>query len=108
MPENALDTYLTVGAGGLAVLVLVWLVVYYTKKIGPRLEKLESSNEIQNEVIRNNTDAIKEVSRSNDNVATALSNINETNKALVKLVTGHNEDNRQIKDILIELKARRG
>ena len=72
------ETYGALGAGGLALVVLVWLLVYLVTKINPLLQALKEDNKVHTEIIKNNTEAIKEVSRSNENVATALKLLNQS------------------------------
>lgn len=72
------ETYGAIGAGGLALVVLVWLLVYLVTKINPLLQALKEDNKVHTEIIKNNTEAIKEVSRSNENVATALKLLNQS------------------------------
>ena len=72
------ETYGAIGAGGLALVVLIWLLVYLVTKINPLLQALKEDNKVHTEIIKNNTEAIKEVSRSNENVATALKLLNQS------------------------------
>ena len=72
------ETHGAIGAGGLALVVLVWLLVYLVTKINPLLQALKEDNKVHTEIIKNNTEAIKEVSRSNENVATALKLLNQS------------------------------
>ena len=66
------NSYLALGAGGLSLIVLIWLIVYFVTKVHPTLQSIKEESKANTEVIKNNTQAIKEVSKSNDNVATAL------------------------------------
>lgn len=85
-------TYGAIGAGGLALVVLVWLIIYIVTKQNPILEQIRADNEAHKEVIRNNTEAIKEMSRSNQNVAQALSLLDNSFTTFGRLMEKH--DNR--------------
>ena len=75
---DIVETYGAIGAGGLALVVLIWLLVYLVTKINPLLQALKEDNRVHTEIVKNNTEAIKEVSRSNENVATALKLLNHS------------------------------
>ena len=77
------NIYLAIGAGGLCVVVLVAIVIYLIVKVYPTLNELKTEIKANNvevkesrqsylEVARNSNDAIREMSRSNENVASAL------------------------------------
>ena len=87
--ETLSKGYLALGAGGLSLIVLIWLLVHQVVKINPVLHKLGEDNEAHKEVIKNNTDAIREVSRSNENVASALGLLENSFSTLVRLMDRH-------------------
>lgn len=86
---NLVKIYGAMGAGGLALIVLIWLLIYFITKINPVLDQLKIDNESHKEVIKNNTDAIKEVSRSNQNVAQALSLLENSFGSLTTILERH-------------------
>lgn len=88
---SMVKSYGAIGAGGLALVVLLWLLVYLVKKINPLLDQIQSDNQAHKEVIKNNTDAIKEVSRSNQNVAQALSLLDNSFNSFTKIMDKHDE-----------------
>jgi len=86
-----IKTYGAIGAGGLALVVLLWLLVYLVTKIDPLLNQIKQDNETHKEVIKNNTEAIKEVSRSNQNVAQALALLDNSFNSFAKIMEKHDE-----------------
>ena len=111
--------YLAVGAGGFAIVILglsyYKLVTNMTCHITPALEKLEaavSEIEIENsaskEVVRNNTDAIKEVSKSNDNIAAALSLLRNSLDTVVKVLDRHDQRAEKIDENIGKIRGELG
>lgn len=88
---NMVKSYGAIGAGGLSLVVLLWLLVYLVKKINPLLDQIQSDNQSHKEVIKNNTEAIKEVSRSNQNVAQALALLDNSFSSFAKIMEKHDE-----------------
>lgn len=97
-------TYGAIGAGGLSLVVLVWLVVFIITKQNPILEQIRMDNESHKEVIRNNTEAIKEVSRSNQNVAQALSLLDSSFTSFGKLMERHDMRAENIENQIIKIR----
>lgn len=58
MEQTLIDSYLTVGAGGVCLLLIVWTLVYQQKNIMPKLEKLENANHVTNEILRNTNEML--------------------------------------------------
>ena len=85
------DLYLTLGAGGLVLIVFVGIVIYAVFKLRPILEQIRSDNRVNTEVIKNVTDAVREMSRSNDNVANALALLNSSIKNFDKSLLAQND-----------------
>jgi hypothetical protein len=83
--------YITIGAGGACVLTVIGIVWYLIKTMNPVLQRISTDTATQSEIIRNNTEAIKEVSRSNDNVASALTLLKATLDTNNKLFEKHDE-----------------
>lgn len=48
--------YLTVGAGGLCVILVAWVVIFQIKTLNNKLTKLEANQEITNEILRSTND----------------------------------------------------
>jgi chromosome segregation ATPase len=97
---EALKIYGSIGAGGFAVIILgvsyYKHVTKYIEEMKPALEGLEKAvnqieieNSASREVVRNNTEAIREVSKSNENVATALGLLRHSLDALIKIMERH-------------------
>lgn len=66
------DVYLAVGIGGTSFLALLGVLFFILKTILPILTKLREESAVTQTIIQNNTRAVEEVAKSNDNVATAL------------------------------------
>ena len=96
--------YGALGAGGLSLVVLVWLIVYVITKQYPILEQIKVDNESHKEVIRNNTEAIREMSRSNQNVAQALSLLDNSFSTFGRLMEKHDERAEQIENDVIKIR----
>lgn len=73
-----IEDYLTIGAGGISFLFIVWFMYFMVKDLKPLLTSLKETTETHSKIIENNSNAIKEVSRSNDNVANALTLLKQT------------------------------
>lgn len=58
MDKAILDAYLAVGAGGICLLLMVWIIVFQQKSIIPKLEKMESDNNVTNEILRSTNDVL--------------------------------------------------
>lgn len=101
--ETLVKTYGAIGAGGVALLVLLWVLVHLVTKIDPLLQTLKEQNGVHTEIIRNNTEAIKEVSKSNDNVATALQLLNQSFSSFTKLMEKHDTRAELIENEMIKI-----
>lgn len=99
------ETYGAIGAGGLALVVLIWLLVYLVTKINPLLQALKEDNRVHTEIIKNNTEAIKEVSRSNENVATALKLLNQSFGTFSNLMEKHDDRAEQMQTEILRVSA---
>ena len=96
--------YLSLGAGGAAVIVILWLVHFLVTKIHPILGEIKRDSSTYMEVVRNNTRAVDEVSRSNDNIATALSVLNGSFVSLTALMDKHNNRAERIENEIIKVR----
>lgn len=99
-----IKTYGAIGAGGLALVVLLWLLVYLVTKIDPLLNQIKQDNETHKEVIKNNTEAIKEVSRSNQNVAQALALLDNSFSSFVKIMEKHDMRAESMENEIIKIR----
>lgn len=83
------DLYLSVGAGGVLIIVFLVIFVYYILRIRPVLEQISSDSKVNMEITKNSTKAVNEMARSNDNVANALellrASIESSNQNTMKL-----------------------
>lgn len=70
--NNLSELYLTLGLGGVSFLVLVSAFGFILNRILPILQKIQQDGAVTQSIIQNNTKAIEEMSKSNQNVATAL------------------------------------
>ena len=106
--QDITDTYVAVGAGGLSVIVVVWVLVFLVKKMYPLLVAMKEDTGAYKEVIKNNTEAVKEVSKSNENVATALQLLNSSINQQSSILTKHDERSQGIENDIIRIKERLG
>ena len=89
------ELYLAIGVGGLSFLVLVYVLCYFLTKILPLLNEIRQDGAVTQNIIQNNTKAIGEMSKSNQNVATALTILDKSMSNVhsdVKKVVESNED----------------
>ena len=98
-------TYGAIGAGGLALLVLVWLLVYLVTKVQPLLLSIKEDSRVHTEIIKNNTEAIKEVSMSNKNVATALKLLNLSFESFSSIIEKHDNRAETMQNEIIKMSA---
>lgn len=94
------------GLGVASFVALIALIIFYAKNLKPILSNMQSTSATHSEVIRNNTDAIKEVSRSNDNVAKALSMLNVTFEANNKTLEKHDDRAAEIQTAVTRIDER--
>jgi hypothetical protein len=87
--KEIIELYIAIGAGGLCVVTVVVLLFKVLNSITPNLSELKELTKAHKEVISNNTSAIHEVSKSNDNVAAALALLENSTKQMVHLLTRH-------------------
>lgn len=73
------EIYLAIGVGGMSFITVISILVFMLKSILPALETIKEAigsmtenSSVTTEVLKNNTKAIEELAKSNDNVATAL------------------------------------
>lgn len=66
------EVYLAVGIGGTSFIALLGVLYFILKSVLPRLNSIQEMGAVTQTVIQNNTRAVEEVAKSNQNVATAL------------------------------------
>lgn len=94
------------GIGGFAIVSTIGMLWYFLKTLNPVLSNIKETNSAHAEVIRNNTSAIKEISRSNDNVALALSMIQSTLENNNKLLERHEIATMEVQSEIIKISER--
>lgn len=108
------------GAGIVALFLMFWGIWYYIKNIVPALEqqndlleRLCESNKENTKIICNNTTAIHEISKSNENVATALNILDitfksqaETFRQMYERLQKHDERAERIENLSIRVNER--
>lgn len=103
MLKELSETYIAIGAGGLSIVVVVWVLVFLVRKLYPLIESLKMDYAVYSEIIKNNTEAVKEVSRSNENVATALKLLDNSNLQIVALLDKHDNRSETIENSVIRM-----
>lgn len=66
------DLYLAIGVGGVSFLALLGVLYFLLRTLLPIVNQIKQDGAITRTIIQNNTKALEEMSRSNQNVATAL------------------------------------
>ena len=105
------NTYIAVGAGGLCVIAIIYITLYLIKKITPEIQKqsqmvehISSSNERHIRVIDNNTEAIREMSKSNDNMAMALNILDKSVTGVMTSLDRHDQRSVTIERAVTQIK----
>lgn len=104
--EELANLYLTIGAGGLCLVAVVGLLFYAIAKIHPAINKMNTDSELVKQVVQNNTDAIKEMTRSNDNMASALKLIDGSMSTLSQLMVSHDMKTDVIESLVVKIEDR--
>lgn len=89
------ELYLAIGVGGVSFLVLLSVLGYLLKIVLPALNQIQQDVAVTHSIIQNNTKAIEEMSKSNQNVATALTILDKSMSNVhcdVKKVVETNDD----------------
>lgn len=89
------DLYLAIGVGGMSFIVLIYVFWYTLTRITPILNQIRQEGAVTQSIIINNTKAIEEMSKSNQNVATALTILDKSMSNVhtdVKKVVDTNEN----------------
>jgi len=85
--KAAYEIYMAIGAGGLCVVAIIIGFFILLKDVKPAMTKVQEESRIVNEVIKTNTHAIKELSQSNQNIASALTVLDQS----MKIIASHME-----------------
>lgn len=83
--------YIAIGAGGVSFIALVWLLMHFVTKLNPTLVKINQNNLLHAEIVKNNTIAIGEISKSNQNVASAIKLLETTMAATMAMLDRHDK-----------------
>ena len=105
--------YIALGAGGAAVVIIFASFLYLLFKIYPRLNTIEVSTANGSKAIEQNAKALTEVSKSNDNLAHALtllekglSATNDNMKAMIHKLDRHDEKLNDVQMVLAQVEVR--
>ena len=104
--EEAVKTYLALGASGLIVIAFVLSYFYNLVKITPTISKIQTDSTLHQEILKNNTDAIREVAKSNENVATAIKTFDATMQFFIIAHNKHDERTGEINDEILKISER--
>lgn len=111
--DPTLKLYMAVGAGGAAVIIVFASFLYLLVRIYPRLNTIENSAAATSKAIEQNAEALTEVSRSNDNLAHALTLLergltatNDNMKALMKQVDRQTDKVGEMQMVLAQVEVR--
>ena len=85
------DQIVTLGAGVIALFLFFIGMVYVLIKVPPFLKSISNQVTITNEIIRNNSDFMREMTRSNDNMARALGMLEPILKNMSVILVEHDE-----------------
>lgn len=102
------NLYLTLGAGGLCIVVLVGLLIFAIVRIHPAINYMTTNLEVTKQAIQNNTDAIKEMSRSNDNMTTAVTILSSSMTNITGVISSVDSKTDDIKGAVEIIKDRTG
>lgn len=98
--------YVDKGLGVVSFLLIVAIVVYYVLKIEPLMKARNAQDARMEEIVRNNNTVIAELSRSNDNVAVALTLLQSTIESNTKSLEEHDARTGKMEIEVIKLSER--
>lgn len=108
--EGLKDLYVAVGVGGLSFIVVLSILGYLLRQVFPILQSILQMMEVLKEVLQNNTKAIDEMAKSNQNVATALEllkrSMTSVEQSLDKVIESNEDINRMVMIIDTKLDER--
>jgi Sec-independent protein translocase protein TatA len=97
------EAYIAVGAGGLSVIVVIWILIFLIKRLYPLIASMKEDNNAYKEIIKNNTDVVKEMSKSTENVATALKLLDSSINQLGTTLDRHDKRSEDIENNVIRM-----
>lgn len=97
------EAYLAMGVGGLSFIVLLSVLWFLLKSVKPTLEQIRQDGAVTQSVIQNNTRAIEEMSKSNQNVAMALTILDKSMSNVHSDIKEIKEANDRIEHTLLVL-----
>ena len=100
------ETYLAIGVGGLSFICIILILWFVMRNIQPTLEKIKQDGAVTQSIIQNNTRAIEEMSKSNQNVATALTILDKSMNNVHSDVKDIKDVNDRIEHALLVLETR--
>lgn len=103
--KDLYQAYLAVGAGGLSLIILIWLLVYLVTKVNPSLQSIKESGLIHSKILENSTEAVKQVSVSIDNVASTLVILNHSFNTLISLFDKHDSKQDELYRMVLEMQS---
>ena len=104
--EGLKDLYLAIGVGGLSFLVILAILGFLLKQVFPILQSILRMMEVLKEVLHNNTKAIDEMAKSNQNVATALDLLKRSMTSVEIKLDEVQDSNDNIEKSIIRLETR--
>ena len=100
------EAYLAMGVGGLSFIVLLSVLWFLLKSVKPTLEQIRQDGAVTQSVIQNNTRAIEEMSKSNQNVAMALTILDKSMSNVHSDIKEIKEANDRIEHTLLVLETK--
>ena len=76
--SSVVDKYLDRGLGTIAFILLVLGIIYYAKSLRPLLVQMNTQSNTNEVLIKSSTEAVREIAKSNENVASALALLTTT------------------------------
>lgn len=76
--STVVDKYLDKGLGTIAFILLILGVIWYAKSLRPLLLQMNTQGTTSEILIKSSTEAVKEIAKSNENVASALALLTTT------------------------------
>lgn len=111
--EPTLKLYMALGAGGTAVIIIFVAFLILLCKIYPQLQDIEVNSTNSTKAIEQNAEALAEVSKSNDNLAhaltlleTGLTSTNDNMKMITKKLERQDERFNDVQMLLAQIDVR--
>lgn len=104
--EGLKELYLAIGVGGVSFIALIIILAYLLKQVFPILNQVLQMLEVLKEVLQNNTKAIDEMAKSNQNVSTALNLLERSMTTVETKIDEVRESNDDMAKTLIKIDAK--